>query len=128
MAETPTYRALVAKIATAGGCPILRDLYLFQTRSKQCSPYHMPASARLELGMPHGHGAQPRWETGTRWKAMARASSSAMRVTQQLDTVLVSGHPGRRLHNNESEPGKGKQFTTRWSDQYGKTAYSDSSS
>ena len=43
-------------------------------------------------------------------------------------SVPVSGHPGRRLHNNGFEPGKGKQFTTCWSDKYKKTAYSDSSS
>ena len=45
----------------------------------------MPVSARLELGKPHGHGAQPRWGIGTRWKAMTQPLSSDIGVTQRLD-------------------------------------------
>ena len=72
----------------------------------------MPVSARLELGKPHGHGAQPRWRIGTRWKAMTQPSSSDIGLLSDLISAPVSGHPGRRLHNNGFEPGKGKQFTT----------------
>lgn len=45
----------------------------------------MPVSARLVLGRPHGHGAQPRWGIGTHWKAMTEPLSSVIGVTQRLD-------------------------------------------
>lgn len=61
MVETATYRALVAKMAAAGGCPVLRDLHFVPHAPKRYRSHHMPVSARPEPGMPHEHGAQPRW-------------------------------------------------------------------